>query len=109
MAGHEMLQLTDQNFEEEVLKSEKPVLVDFWAEWCGPCRMMEPAVESVADEYAGRAKVGKLNVDENQSTTSRYNIRSIPTLLLFKNGQIQDQLVGAKSKDIIAKLLDKNL
>jgi thioredoxin len=109
MAGHDMLQLTDQNFEEEVLKSEKPVLVDFWAEWCGPCRMMEHAVESVAAEYAGRAKVGKLNVDENQSTTSRYNIRSIPTLLLFKNGQIQDQLVGTKSKDVIAQLLDKNL
>ena len=109
MAGQETLEFTDQNFEEEVLKSEKPVLVDFWAEWCGPCRMMAPAVESVATDYAGRAKVGKLNVDENQSVAGRYNIRSIPTLLLFKNGQIQDQLVGAKPKDVIAKLLDKAL
>jgi thioredoxin len=109
MAGQETLEFTDQNFEEEVLKSEKPVLVDFWAEWCGPCRMMAPAVESVAADYAGRAKVGKLNVDENPSAAGRYNIRSIPTLLLFKNGQIQDQLVGAKTKDVIAKLLDKAL
>jgi thioredoxin 1 len=109
MAGHDTLEFTDQNFEEEVLKSEKPVLVDFWAEWCGPCRIMAPAVESIAADYAGRAKVGKLNVDENQSVTSRYNIRSIPTLLLFKKGQIQDQLVGARPKDTIAKLIDKNL
>ncbi len=109
MADQDMLQLTDQNFEEEVLKSDKPVLVDFWAEWCGPCRMMEPAVESVAAQYAGRVKVGKLNVDESQSIAGRYNIRSIPTLLLFKNGQIQEQVVGATSKDNIAKLLDKNL
>ncbi len=109
MAGYDTLEFTDQNFEEEVLKSEKPVLVDFWAEWCGPCRMMSPAVESIAADYAGRAKVGKLNVDQNQSVASRYNIRSIPTLLLFKNGQIQDQIVGAKPKDFIARLLDKNI
>lgn len=109
MAGQDTLEFTDQNFEQEVLKSEKPVLVDFWAEWCGPCRMMSPAVESLATDYAGRAKIGKLNVDENQSVAGRYNIRSIPTLLLFKNGQIQDQLVGAKPKDIIAKLLDKHI
>ena len=109
MAGHDTLEFTDQNFEEEVLKSEKTVLVDFWAEWCGPCRMMGPAVESIAADYAGRAKVGKLNVDQNQSVASRYNIRSIPTLLLFKNGQIQDQIIGAKPKDFIARLLDKNI
>jgi thioredoxin 1 len=109
MAGQDTLEFTDQNFEAEVLKSDKPVLVDFWAEWCGPCRMMSPAIESVAAEYAGRAKVGKLNVDENPSAAGRYNIRSIPTLLLFKNGQIQEQLVGATSKDNIAKVLDKNL
>jgi thioredoxin len=109
MAGGNILEFSDQNFEQEVLKSDKPVLVDFWAEWCAPCRMIAPAVEAVAGEYAGRAKVGKVNVDENQSVTSRYNIRSIPTLLVFKNGEIKEQLVGATSKDTLAKLLEKNL
>ncbi|HET9179573.1 MAG TPA: thioredoxin [Terriglobia bacterium] len=109
MAGGNILEFSDQNFEQEVLKSDKPVLVDFWAEWCAPCRMISPAVEAIAGEYAGRAKVGKLNVDENVSVTSRYNIRSIPTLLVFKNGEIKDQLVGTTSKDTLARLLDKNL
>ncbi len=109
MAGGNIHEFSDQNFEQEVLKSDKPVLVDFWAEWCAPCRMIAPAVEAVAAEYAGRAKVGKLNVDENQSVTSRYNIRSIPTLLVFKNGKIKEQLVGTTSKDNLARLLDKNL
>jgi thioredoxin len=109
MAGDNILEFSDQNFEQEVLKSDKPVLVDFWAEWCAPCRMIAPAVEEIAGEYAGRAKVGKLNVDENGSVTSRYNIRSIPTLLIFKNGEIKDQLVGTTSKANLAKLLDKNL
>ena len=109
MAGGNILEFSDQNFEQEVLKSDKPVLVDFWAEWCAPCRMIAPAVEAVAGEYVGRAKVGKLNVDENQLVTSRYNIRSIPTLLVFKNGEIKEQLVGTTSKDNLAKLLDKNL
>ena len=109
MAGGNILEFSDRNFEQEVLKSDKPVLVDFWAEWCAPCRMIAPAVEAIANEYAGRAKVGKLNVDENPSVTSRYNIRSIPTLLVFKNGEIKEQLVGTTSKDNLAKLLDKNL
>jgi thioredoxin len=109
MAGGNILEFSDQNFEQEVLGSDKPVLVDFWAEWCAPCRMIAPAVEAIAGEYAGRAKVGKVNVDENQSVTSRYNIRSIPTLLVFKNGEIKEQIVGATSKDSLAKLLDKNL
>ncbi len=109
MAGGHTLEFTDTNFEEEVLKSDKPVIVDFWAEWCGPCRMMAPAVETLADEYAGRAKVGKLNVDENQSITARFSIRSIPTLLLFKDGQIREQLVGTTSKENLAKLLEKHL
>jgi thioredoxin len=109
MAGDNILEFSDQNFEQEVLKSDKPVLVDFWAEWCAPCRMIAPAVEEIAGEYAGRAKVGKLNVDENGSVTSRYNIRSIPTLLIFKNGEIKEQLVGTTSKANLAKLLDKNL
>ena len=109
MAGDSTKVFTDQNFEEEVLKSDRPVLVDFWAEWCAPCRMVAPAVEAIALEYDGRAKIGKLNVDENQSVMGRYNIRSIPTLLIFKNGQIQEQIVGATSKDRIAKLLQKHL
>lgn len=110
MAGdNNMVVFTDSNFEQEVLKSEKPVLVDFWAEWCGPCRMMSPTIEAVAGEYAGRAKIGKLNVDENQSVTSRYSIRGIPTLLLFKSGQVQEQLVGATSKDVVVKMIEKHL
>jgi len=109
MAGDHTLEFSEQNFEEEVLKSDKPVLVDFWATWCAPCRMMAPAVDAIAEAYAGRAKVGKLNVDENFTVTGRYNIRGIPTLLLFKNGQIQEQIVGATSKEAISKLLDKHL
>jgi thioredoxin len=109
MAGQNIKQLTDANFDQEVLKSNQPVLVDFWAEWCAPCRMIAPAVEAVAEEYSGRATIGKLNVDENLSVTGRYNIRGIPTLLLFKNGEIQEQIVGATSKDTIVKLLEKHL
>ena len=109
MAGNNIVEFTDSNFEQEVLKSDKPVLVDFWAEWCAPCRMIAPSVAAIAEEYASRAKVGKLNVDENQNVTSRYSIRGIPTLLIFKGGQIQEQLVGATSKDVIAKLLEKHL
>ena len=109
MGGNETMEFTDQNFEQEVLKSDRPVLVDFWAEWCGPCRLMAPTVEALASEYSDRAKVGKLNVDENQSVTSRYNIRGIPTLLLFKDGEIAQQWVGATSKDAIVKILEKHL
>src|SRR6266853_6940315 len=100
---------SDGTFENEVLKSDRPVLVDFWAEWCAPCRMMASAVDAVAQEYAERAKVGKINVDENQSVTSRYNIRGIPTLLLFNRGQVQEQIKGATSKDAIVKMLEKHL
>jgi len=109
MAGKNTMVFTDQNFESEVLKADKPVLVDFWAEWCAPCRMMAPTVEALAEEYATRAKVGKLNVDENQSVTARYQIRGIPTLLVFKNGEIQEQYVGAASKDVIVKMLERHL
>ena len=109
MAGGNILEFSDNNFEQEVLKSDKPVLVDFWATWCQPCLRIAPTVEAVADEYAGRARVGKLNVDENQSVTSRYNIRSIPTLLVFKNGEIKEVVVGTTTKDNLAKMLDKNL
>lgn len=109
MGSNSTVELTDQNFDQEVLKSDKPVLVDFWAVWCAPCRMVAPTVDAIADEYVGRAKVGKLNVDDNLTITTRYNIRGIPTLILFKDGQVQEQWVGATSKDAIVKLLEKHL
>jgi thioredoxin 1 len=109
MAGNNLVEFTEQNFEDQVLKSGKPVLVDFWAPWCAPCRMMGPTVEAVAKEYADRAIVGKINVDDNQNIAGRYNIRGIPTLLLFKGGQVQEQVVGATSKDVITKLIEKHL
>ena len=108
MAGN-IVQVTDQTFEQEVLKANQPVLVDFWAAWCGPCRMIAASVEALAKEYAGRAKVTKMNVDENQATPGQYNIRGIPTLLLFKDGQVREQLVGAASKDVIENMIKKHL
>ena len=104
-----MVEITEANFEEQVLKSAKPVLLDFWAPWCAPCRMIAPTVEAVAGEYVERAVVGKVNVDDNQGIASRYNIRGIPTLLLFKGGQVQEQVVGATSKDVITRMIDKHL
>ena len=99
----------DQNFETEVINSTVPVLVDFWAAWCAPCRMLAPAVEAVAEKYEGRAKVVKLNVDENMVTAGKYNIRGIPTLLLFKDGVIKEQIVGNTTKDTISKMIDNHL
>jgi len=104
-----MVEITETNFEEQVLKSAKPVLLDFWAPWCAPCRMIAPTVEAVAGEYADRAVVGKVNVDDNQGIASRYNIRGIPALLLFKGGQVREQVVGATSKDVITRMIDKHL
>jgi thioredoxin 1 len=92
------LEFTDQNFEELVLKSDKPAIVDFWAEWCGPCRLIGPFVAELATEYDGKAVIGKLNVDENSNVTSQFGIRNIPTVLFFKNGEIVDKQVGATSK-----------
>jgi len=108
-SGSGLTEFTDQNFEEQVLKSDKPVLVDFWATWCGPCRAIAPTVEAIAQQYADRAKVGKVNVDENMSVTSRYRITGIPALLLFKNGQVAEQLMGVQSKETLTKLLDRHL
>jgi len=109
MAGLNTVTLTDASFDRDVLTSDIPVLVDFWAEWCGPCRMMEPTINAVATAYAGRVKVGKLNVDDNGGTAMRYNIRGIPTLLLFKGGQVVDQRVGAIAKSEVQKMLEAHL
>ena len=101
--------ITDTNFETDVLGSEKPVLVDFWAEWCGPCRMIAPSVEAVAEEYAGKADVFKMNVDENMNVPQQYGIRGIPTLIVFKGGQEQERIVGAVTREAIAKVVNKYL
>lgn len=95
--------ITDQNFETEVLKSSQPVLIDFWAVWCGPCRAIAPIVEQLAGEYDGKVKIGKLDVDENPETAVKYGVRSIPTLLLFKNGQVVDTIIGAVQKNVIVQ------
>ena len=106
MASENVLALTDAKFEEEVLKSEIPVLVDFWAPWCGPCRMVAPIVEELAGEYDGKLKVGKVNTDENQKTASDYGIMSIPSLLIFKDGKIARQIVGAVPKKELKSAID---
>ncbi|MAX79931.1 MAG: thioredoxin [Crocinitomicaceae bacterium] len=103
------LEITEANFEETVMKSDKPVLVDFWAEWCGPCKMIGPIVEELATDYDGKAVVGKVNVDENQAIAGQFGIRSIPTLLVIKGGEIVDKQVGAVSKDVLAKKLDAHI
>jgi thioredoxin 1 len=103
------LELTDANFEELVIKSDKPAIVDLWAEWCGPCRMVGPLVEELSHEYEGRAVIGKLDVDSNPGVTSKYGIRNIPTILFFKNGEIADKQVGAVPKSVLAAKLEKLL
>ena len=100
------IQFTDGNFNDEVLKSEVPVLVDFWATWCGPCRMIAPIVEELATEYEGKAKIGKLDVDDNQETAIKYGVRSIPTILIFKGGQLKDTVVGAVPKNQLVQKLN---
>lgn len=109
MAGANTVTLTDEGFDSDVLQSDVPVLVDFWAIWCGPCRMMAPVIDEIADDYAGKAKVGKLDVDSNPQSASRYQVRGIPTLLLFKGGQVVEQLVGAVPKERVVEALNGHI
>jgi thioredoxin 1 len=109
MAGLGVLEVSDATFDQEVLKSEQPVLVDFWAEWCGPCRAIAPAVDALAAKYAGQLKVTKVNVDQNGATPSRYGIRGIPALLLFKGGKVAEQIVGYVPQDVIEEKVQRLL
>jgi thioredoxin 1 len=110
MANANVMDFSADNWEEQVVKSDKPVLVDFWAPWCGPCRALAPTVDRIADQYAGRVKVGKLNIDDNEAIAVKYGVTSIPRLLVFKGGdQPKDQLVGAQREDVISKMLNRAL
>jgi thioredoxin 1 len=109
MAGDNTLNFTDSAFDQDVINSDTPVLVDFWAPWCGPCKALGPTVDAVATELAGKVKVGKLNTDENQQTAMRFGIRSIPTLLVFKGGKVVDQRVGGLSKPDLLKMLSAQI
>ena len=109
MPGNGIVEVTDANFDQDVLKADQPVLVDFWATWCGPCRAIAPIVDELAKEYQGKIKVGKMDVDRNNATPMRYGVRGIPTLLVFKGGQVKEQIVGYVPKETIQKALDKHI
>jgi thioredoxin len=109
MASNAILEVTDSNFDQDVLKSDKPVLIDFWAAWCGPCRALAPIVDELATAYEGKVKVAKMDVDRNSATPMRYGVRGIPTLLVFKGGQVKEQIVGYVPKEQIQKAIDKHL
>ena len=107
--SQQIVHVSDSSFEQDVLKSNVPVLLDFWAEWCGPCKMIAPILDQIAEEYAGKVLVAKMNVDENPKTPLKFSVRGIPTLILFKNGQLQGQKIGAVRKADVAAFLDSNL
>lgn len=109
MASNGILEVTDGNFDQMVLKSDQPVMVDFWAPWCGPCKALAPIVDEVAVAYQGKLKVGKMDVDTSPVTPQRYGVRGVPTLLIFKGGQVQEQIVGYKDRDALERILNKHL
>tara|TARA_Y100000766_G_C18422507_1_gene372743 strand:- start:114 stop:440 length:327 start_codon:yes stop_codon:yes gene_type:complete len=104
-----IIHVSDQSFEQDVLKSQEPVLIDYWAEWCGPCKMIAPVLDELAEEYDGRVRIAKLNIDENPETPPKYGIRGIPTLMLFKNGEVEATKVGAVSKAQLVAFIDENI